>query len=279
MSFRVKPSSLRLNESNSLSTQLVLAAVPNGLSTKDVKDYSRNQYQNAGTFSVLGGASGTVAKGLAPSTFLIEYPVPSITLGPGLALCAVIDRWTTTQTGGDRFVISAASSSSDTPLIGIDSNGSTIASGPSGSLMNGFLRDGSNNGPQAFGSVAGFRDDSQHVLIVNSESAISHSFFADGVLAGSSTTSFAATTINQLAILGVWRTTRSLWWSGGVSAGFIWNRALTRNEISEISADPFAMFRPRQRSYFYAALAEPPTPTFKPYWRQTPQLSTAGVIG
>jgi hypothetical protein len=29
----------------------------------------------------------------------------------------------------------------------------------------------------------------------------------------------------------------------------------------------------------YEVVATPPTPTFKPYWRQTPQLSTAGVIG
>jgi hypothetical protein len=51
----------------------------------------------------------------------------------------------------------------------------------------------------------------------------------------------------------------------------VWNRGIDASEVAQLSADPFEIVRPRQRSYFYAALAEPPTPTFKPYFarRQT----------
>jgi hypothetical protein len=45
-----------------------------------------------------------------------------------------------------------------------------------------------------------------------------------------------------------------------------YDRAVSTSEIDSLSHDPFAGLRTRQRSYFSAALAEPPIPTFKPYF-------------
>jgi hypothetical protein len=61
----------------------------------------------------------------------------------------------------------------------------------------------------------------------------------------------------------------------------IYRRALSAEEVKALHEyGPGYGLRPEPtRVYFGGALAEPPTPTFKPYWRQSPQLSTAGVIG
>jgi hypothetical protein len=57
----------------------------------------------------------------------------------------------------------------------------------------------------------------------------------------------------------------------------IWNRELSAVEVSELHADPFAMFRPRQRSYFTLSGTTPGTK----FWRnrQTSQINSVGVIG
>jgi hypothetical protein len=83
------------------------------------------------------------------------------------------------------------------------------------------------------------------------------------------------------------------WWllssllshQGQLAMAGVWAEPLTEKQILALYNGGRGLryddlnVRSRQRSYFYAALAEPPTPTFKPYWRQSPQLSTAGVIG
>jgi hypothetical protein len=70
-------------------------------------------------------------------------------------------------------------------------------------------------------------------------------------------------------------------WQGFACDFRVYERALSAGEIKALHEyGPGYGLRPEPtRVYFGGTLAEPPTPTFKPYWRQTPQLSTAGVIG
>jgi hypothetical protein len=60
----------------------------------------------------------------------------------------------------------------------------------------------------------------------------------------------------------------------------LWQRPISGEEAKALyEYGPGYGLRPEpKRVYFGGALAPPPT-TFKPYWRQSPQLSTAGVIG
>jgi hypothetical protein len=252
---RLKPSSLRLNESHPLANRLVVAAIPLGDSTTRVLDYSRSNYENAGVFSVVNGAFGTVVQGNNTAFRSVRYTFPTITIGPKFCFAAVIDRWNTKLSGTDRFALSVGSNATDSTLLGFDANASTAASGPSGSSIAGFVRDGSSAGPSGFGAATGLRDNSPHVLIVDSVAGNSHRFFADGLLNATSSTSISTIAVNRFSLLSALRIGDTLNWSGGVAGGWLWNRSLSDNEISELSSDPFAMFRTRQRSYFYAGIA------------------------
>lgn len=67
--------------------------------------------------------------------------------------------------------------------------------------------------------------------------------------------------------------TTSRHFNGLISTVISHNRALTDQDIDQLHDDPFAMFRPRQRSYFALAGAAPPPSGFKPYWaRRTTQI-------
>ena len=252
---RTKPSVLRLNESHPLASGLVVASIPNGQTGVFVGDYSRGQRTNAGTFLPLDGAWGSVAGGQNTSFRSVRYTFPQITIGPGLCFALAIDRWNTTANSDDRFAASVGTSAGGNILLGFDAFGSTSASGPSGSTIRGFLRDAASGGPGGFGGAAGLRNNGPHVLICNSSAANSHQYIVNGIVNATSAASMAAVAVNQFSLLSAFRNTDALQWSGGVAGGWLWNRSLSANEISELSADPFAMFRPRQRSYFYAGIA------------------------
>ena len=67
-------------------------------------------------------------------------------------------------------------------------------------------------------------------------------------------------------------------WSGRISYAIAHYRGMPAEEVSELHADPFAMFRTRQRSYFAFAGGAPPDPPTAPRRRQKPQLIGCGVI-
>jgi hypothetical protein len=83
--------------------------------------------------------------------------------------------------------------------------------------------------------------------------------YVDGSLRNTFTTSTSQIAYaSNSPIFGVGHngTSQNIGFEGVIEAASLYNRVLSAGEISELSHDPFAIFRPRQRSYFYAATVE-----------------------
>ena len=119
-----------------------------------------------------------------------------------------------------------------------------------------------------------------HIAAMVSDSEASHSLYIDGVLIeqDTNTCSFPSPTRTTLAAR---RNQNTLDFRSSAELAFlrIYNRALGPTDLAKYQADPFAMFRPRTRSYFaFFADGAPPDPPTAPRRRQKPQLIGCGVI-
>jgi hypothetical protein len=265
MSFRVKPSYPSLDRSHSLvaGLQLAMPFFEGAGRPQDISDNRRNA-------ALVGGPGWVAGKGGWAISFNganyidVDY-VPAVTASGNYSLTAWIS---TTQTGVDRYFFSLGNTADTTPLVGlINQDGKFRA----------LVRNNAFVSYQIIGTRV-VNDGNWHMVgFVRNGGTIST--FIDGELEANASIVGGAITLNTTSIGALRRSSVGLHYTGLVDDPRIYDRGLSIVEMQQIYHDPWAIYRPRQRSYFYAATAEPPPTTFKPYWRQSPQLSTAGVIG
>jgi hypothetical protein len=264
MSFRVKPSYPRLRRDHPLARDLVVAAtadVPELVSGRTWSDHvpsassfgSAFRGTDAGNIPIcrianpplrIGSSSITVAglmrRNAAESTI-------ATTIGWGVESSIANGFAIRVEDGGGRMLYGSGNIRHVPSVIGTgtsDTNWHTVVGcADRDNNKIGLFIDGRFIGDQSF-TMTGVADNGPRDLMIGS---------------------YGTVFVNQI--------------NGLVAIAVVARRLWNPSEVTQFHDDPFAIVRPRQRSYFYAATAEPPPTTFKPYWRQTPQLSTAGVIG
>ncbi len=225
---RQPPPGVQVDSSNRLSRGLVEAIYP-----------TRSGLTNVNGAQIVGVTGGLAFKGNGTNAYLWKpYTGPQIT---DQLTMLVVSHGAGTTSG---VSLGVSSSVSATPFL-------RIRTDPSGASLGNFYY----RTPESvlFGTspATAFEDAKNHVLVATIGGGIVR-FYVDGKLVDSNASSptWAAGTMDLVTIGAGLAVSASAYQSAGTLLGCVWNTALAREDVIEISRNPWQIFRPIQRKIF-----------------------------
>ncbi len=224
---------VQVDRSHRLSRGLVEALSP-----------TQHRLTNVNSAQIVGVTGGLAFKGNGSNSYLWKtYSGPQITDQISLL---VVSHGAGTTSG---VSLGVSSSASATPFLRLrtDSSGA--------SLGNFFYRT-----PASVlvgtGTATAFEDAKNHVLVATIGGGVVR-FYVDGKLVDSSSSSptWAAGTMDLVTIGAALAVSASSYQSAGTLLGCVWNTALAREDVIEISRNPWQIFQPIPRRIFAVSAA------------------------